>query len=157
MSAPPLHYEDDPGAPGEGLYTAAEKRARDRHRRIMLLVVVLFLALLLAGLAQAAKITVTWANPTLNTDGSALTDLAHVRVEWGSCAGDAFDTVQASIQVAAPATTTPIYPTGLSTVCVRAFAVNSAGIESDSSNVASKEVLNTLGRPVTLGQPIVLP
>lgn len=31
-----LNYEDDPGAPGEGLYTAEEKRARDRNAGLIL-------------------------------------------------------------------------------------------------------------------------
>jgi hypothetical protein len=53
----------------------------------------IFVALLLfGGVAQAATFTVTWRNPTTNTDGSALTDLSSIELEWGTCAGSAFGT-----------------------------------------------------------------
>lgn len=117
---------------------------------------VLFAALIFASTANAAKIPVSWVNPTQNNDGTPLTDLAFVRVEWGSCAGSAFGTLQASVKAMAPANSIAIYPTGLTLVCIRAFAVNSTGVESISSNIAQKSILNTPGKPVTLGQPVIL-
>lgn len=120
----------------------------------------LLLILLIPLAAQAAKVPVTVQSPTLNTDGSPLTDLASIRIEWGSCVGNAFGTPQASIAI--PATpgailAAAVYPTGLSIVCIRAYAVTRAGIESDPSNPVTKQLSPVLGRPTTLGQPVTLP
>lgn len=113
--------------------------------------------LLLASPAFAAKVIVHWINPTTNTDGSALTNLAVIRLEWGTCVGSAFGVLQASILAPPSAGSTPIYPTGLATVCVRAYARNTLGVESVPSNVLVVNLLPTTGKPVTLGQPIPLP
>lgn len=122
----------------------------------------LYIALLLGcGVAQAAKVPVSGLNPTQNTDGSSLTDLAQIRIEWGSCVGNTFGTVQAGVVITATVPgakfSTFIYPTGLTKVCVRAYAINTAGVSSDASNTAFKDLLPTTGKPVTLGQPVVLP
>lgn len=124
----------------------------------MLLSICLLLA---CGVVQAAKVEVSWLNPTQNTDGSQLTDLAQIRLEWGSCSGSAFGAVQAGLTVS---TTQPgaalkafVYPTGLAKVCIRAYAINTAGISSEPSGTVSKTLLPTTGKPVTLGQPVVLP
>lgn len=112
--------------------------------------------LFLPLMAHAAKLPVSWIPPVTNDDGSTLTDLKFIRVEWGSCVGSAFGVLQASITVPGSVTQTSIYPTGLTKVCIRAFAINAAGAQSSSSNVASK-VLSTLGKPQVLGQPITFP
>lgn len=115
------------------------------------------LLMLACSVAYAAKIPVRWTPPILNTDGSALTDLASYRIEWGSCQGTQFSITQANLIVTNPeATSSAIYPTGLSRVCVRMYARNAAGRESDPSNVVIAVVTN-LGKPVTLGQPVTLP
>jgi hypothetical protein len=112
--------------------------------------------LLLVSPSFAAKVMTAWVNPTQNTDGTPLTNLAAIRVEWGSCTGADFGTAQASILVAAPATSAPIYPTGLAIVCIRMYARNTAGLESAPSGVVQKTI-TTLGKPVTLDQPIIIP
>jgi hypothetical protein len=124
------------------------------------LVALFVAALLLAGTAQAAKVAVQATNPTQNTDNSPLTDLVFIEFEWGSCNGTAFGVKQASIRFAA---TTPgavtqgfVYPTNLTRVCIRAYAINAQSTYSDPSNIAVKDVLGTLSKPVTLGQPVIL-
>jgi hypothetical protein len=119
----------------------------------------LCICLLACSVAQAAKIQVQWANPTTNSNGSPLTDLWWVNIEWGTCNGAAFGVRQSNLVVMqnVKATTKAfIYPTGLTKVCIRAFAVNSAGNTSNPSNVAIKDLLPTPGKPVTLGKPVIL-
>lgn len=112
------------------------------------------------GSAHAAKITAFWTNPTQNTDGSPLTNLVAVIVEWGSCVGTQFGTRQAAmtVQTTVPGAhlSTFIYPTGLKKVCVRAIAKNANGVTSDTSNVAPKDLLPATGKPVALGSPVIL-
>lgn len=116
--------------------------------------------LVVAAPAFAAKVPVTWTNPSTNTDGSALTDLASVTVQWGSCSGSAFGTLQNSVTVptAAPgaAMKTYIYPVDLSPVCVEAYATNTSGAHSAPSNVAQWTPPATLGKPEQLGALIHL-
>lgn len=120
--------------------------------------ILLALVLLCAApVVHAAKVRVSWVNPTTNTDGSVLTDLSHIIVEWGTCNGTSFGTARGNTRVNAPATTTFMYPTGVNRACFRAFAVNGAGVSSVASNTAFKDLLPAPGKPVTLGQPVVLP
>ncbi len=119
--------------------------------------VCLVATLLMLSTAYAAKMTVTWTATTLNTDGTPCTDLASYRIEWGSCVNGAYGVTQGSIIVKAPATSTPIYPTNLTLVCVRAFAINAAGVESTSSAMVAAQGPSALGKPVTFGKPVVLP
>jgi hypothetical protein len=120
----------------------------------------LYICLLaVCGVAEAAKITVAWVNPTTNTDGSPLTDLWWINIEWGTCNGTAFGVRQSNLIVmenVVQVTKAFVYPTGLTKVCVRAFAVNSQGTASASSNVAIKDLLPSPGKPVTLGQPVII-
>jgi hypothetical protein len=111
----------------------------------------LFAFLLLLAIAIpyafAAKLPVKWVAPTQNTDGSPLTNLAGYRIEWGSCtAGRAFGTYQAGINVAAPATSAWIYPTGLNPVCVRIYTMT-------TTNVLSAPAYASGSAPPTLSQP----
>jgi hypothetical protein len=114
------------------------------------------LGLLLAHVAYAEKRMVHWVNATTNTDGSVLTNLAAVRVEWGSCLNGAMAIVQASILVNAPATSTPIYPSHLNPFCVRAYSRTSDGTESLPTPVVVVSSLGELGTPIVLGQSALL-
>ncbi len=122
---------------------------------------VLLAGLLVGHCAYAAKLTATWVNPTQNTDGSPLTDLVSITIQWGSCSSgnSAIATVQSSITVRAPATSAPIYTTGLTQVCAWAWATNSAGASSSPSNIASATVVQQLGKPIQLSwaRPKVVP
>lgn len=118
---------------------------------LLLLVIACLLGAIWWGASQpayAAKMRVSWTAPTLNTDGSPLTDLSFYRVEWGTCNPDgSFGTFQAGISVAATQTWSWIYPTGLNPVCARVFAVNSQNVVSPSSNVGSGTPPPTLSQP----------
>jgi hypothetical protein len=101
-------------------------------------------ALCIAGAAKAATVTVTWAPPTTNTDGSAIPatgagSLTTYRIEYGTCNGAAFGVKAGEVTRAAPATsvTLNLQP---GTSCVRAFVANTYGSESAASNVSSKVV-----------------
>lgn len=82
----------------------------------------------------------SWTPPTQNTDGSALTNLAGYRVVYGTSAS----ALSQTIQIANP---------GVSAYCVTGLAANtwyfgikaynSAGGESDVSNVVTKTISNT--------------
>lgn len=120
----------------------------------------LILLALLASPAYAAKVTVSWTNPDKNTNGTPLTDLASIIIEWGTCNGTAFGETKGSALVATNAAgaslSTVVTPTGLDRVCLRALAVNINGVPSAYSNVAVKDLLPQPGKPITLGQPIIL-
>jgi hypothetical protein len=127
--------------------------------------------LVVCGVAQAAKVPVSLITPTQNepyTDdkgvahpASPLTDLAKIIIEWGTCSGTAFAVRQAAVEIQTTATGTTlrtfVYPTGIAKVCVRAYAINADGVSSVASATASKDLLPAAGKPVTLGQPVVLP
>jgi hypothetical protein len=118
----------------------------------------LILLALFALPAHAAKILVTWTNPTTYTDNTPMT-LAFIRIEWGSCNGNVFGTLQSSLvvnQLPQQATSTYIYPSGLTRVCVRGFALDVHRIESAPSNISVKNLLPSPGKPVTLGQPVII-
>jgi hypothetical protein len=123
-------------------------------KRILTLVAAIAtLVVLLFGLihsARAAKMSVTWIPPTKNSDGSPLTNLSYYRIEWGSCNADgSFNAYQAGINIAAPASSGYIYPTGLSPVCAHVFAINSSGGISVASNTSSAVPPPLLSKPVT--------
>ena len=121
----------------------------------------LYICLLLAcGVAQAAKVPVSWKNPTHNVDGTVLTDLSHIIIEWGSCNGVEFGVMQSSRLIATSEAgaelNSYVYPTGLSRVCVRAMAFNMQGANSAYTTTDFKDLLPSPGKPVTLGQPVIL-
>lgn len=79
-----------------------------------------------------ATVTLTWSNPTLNTDGSALTDLAALNVYQVN--GTAFASLGVCKPPAATFTTNPLDP-GTYTFAVS--ALNAAGGESDKVQVTT--------------------
>lgn len=85
----------------------------------------------------AGSATVNWTAPTTNTDGSTLTNLASFRVHYGTSASALSQTSNVS-DVTQRSTTISSLSAGTWYFAVR--AVNTAGTESASSNVASKAV-----------------
>jgi len=121
------------------------------------------LLLAISASAHAFKFGVEWVNPTTNTDGSPLTDLSSIEIEWGTCNGTLFGTYKGGALIATSATGVKMSTMlegqadpGTTRVCVRAFAIAATGARSDSSNVAVKQLLPEPGKPVTLGQPIII-
>jgi len=81
--------------------------------------------------------TLSWTPPTTNTNGTPLTNLAGYRVRWGPAAGN----YTSSVTVNNPGLTSYVVgnlPPG--TYYFVVTSVNSAGVESVFSNVASKRV-----------------
>jgi hypothetical protein len=81
--------------------------------------------------------TVTWTAPTTNTDGTALTNLSGYRIVYGRAADD----LDQSSMVSNPGLTSfPVSNLTQGTWYFAVVAVNSAGAESDKSNVTSKTI-----------------
>lgn len=121
----------------------------DRLSPLFLAVVTALLAIA-AGVAlnhaYAAPVTVTWALPTANTDGSAIpstgqASLVSTKVEYGTCSGTAFGAKSGEVVVNVPATTATLEIAPASNpYCFRAAVTNAYGNQSAWSNVASKTV-----------------
>lgn len=116
-----------------------------------LAILMLIAGLLMSRAANAGEAALTWTNPTLNVDGSAIPAsgtgaLNGNRVEWGTCSGTAFGTFIGQMSWTAPRTSYTV--TGLTpgAYCFRAFAKTQYG-ESDPSNVASKTLTPPLPAP----------
>jgi hypothetical protein len=97
-----------------------------------------------SSVAHGADATVSWTNPTQNTDGTAIPaagagSLTGTRVEWGTCSGGLFGVKAGETVVPAPAASgvLPGFSPG-TTVCFRAFARNTFGVESLESNTTAK-------------------
>jgi hypothetical protein len=81
--------------------------------------------------------TLSWTPPTTNTDGSALTNLAGYRVRWGTSAGN----YTSSVTLNNPGLSSYVVGSLVSgTYYFVVTALNSAGVESQFSNMASKTI-----------------
>ena len=81
--------------------------------------------------------TVSWTAPTTNTDGSALTNLTGFRVAYGQSSTN----LDQSATVSNPSISTyTINSLTSGTWYFAVYAVNSSGLESDVSNVATKTI-----------------
>ena len=98
---------------------------------------------------QTVVDTLNWTNPTTRTDGSPLTNLATIRIQWGSSPGGPFNLGQ--VDVAAPATTRNITrAANVGTYCYVATAIDANGIPSAPSNAACKTVVANPNPPTGL-------
>lgn len=80
--------------------------------------------------------TLTWTAPTQRTDGSPLTNLAKYKVYWGKSAGSYSN----QTEVGAGTTTYVVDNLSAGTWYFSVTAIDSNGVESDYSNVASKTI-----------------
>lgn len=105
---------------------------------------------LLAPLARADIVLVTWTNPTTYSDSTALpaSDITRTRVEYGTNTGPVcgFGTRIADVIANGSATSvsTPNLPIG--TYAFRAFTT-AKGVESVASNVACRSVVQAAPNP----------
>ncbi len=91
-----------------------------------------------AALSQVAGSAIlTWEPPTLNTDGSPITDLAAFKVYWGTTQGSYSQSTKISSATARSHTVTGL---AKGTWYFVVTALNSKGTESPYSNVWSKTV-----------------
>jgi hypothetical protein len=79
----------------------------------------------------------SWTLPTRNTDGSSLTNLAGVRVHFGTLPNEPIN----SVQLTGPLTRHVLYNLPAGTIYFGVRAYSSAGTESALSNIESKVVL----------------
>ena len=80
----------------------------------------------------------TWTPPAQYTDGTPLTDLAGYKVYWGTTPGSYTNSVTLSNPGLSSYVVDQLTP---ATWYFALTAVNTAGVESDLSNQASKRVL----------------
>lgn len=90
-----------------------------------------------AAAAATGSATLYWTDPTKNTDGSALTDLAGMRIHYGTSAAN----LSQEVQVAGSGTTSyTITNLPAGTWYFGAAAYTTTGIEGQLSTVASKTI-----------------
>jgi hypothetical protein len=82
--------------------------------------------------------TLTWNPPTQNTDGSTLNNLAGYKVYWGTSQGNYTNSVTVNSPGLATYVVDQLTP---ATWYFAVSAINTVGVESALSNVASKQVL----------------
>lgn len=123
------------------------------------LIAALLLVSVLGSFVHAATVTISWLNPTTNTDSSVIPDtgagsLQSWRIEYGTCVGTAFGTKVGEITraraVGAPSLTSTTNNFDPGTTCLRGFATNTYGNESPVSNVVSKTVTPPTPGPMIL-------
>ena len=83
------------------------------------------------------RASLSWGSPGQNTDGTALTDLVGYRIYYGSTASDLSQVAQVTDPLATSFTVTDLVS---GTWYFALTAVNSEGVESERSAVASKVV-----------------
>jgi hypothetical protein len=81
--------------------------------------------------------TLSWIPPTTNTDGSTLTNLAGYKIYWGRSQ----DTLTNSVQINAGLTSYVVDELTPATWYFAIAALNTQGVESARSNIASKTVV----------------
>jgi hypothetical protein len=123
-------------------------RVQARHRVPYLLAMMMCAGS--CGMAAAATIadqshrqsnkgaaTLTWNAPAQNGDGTALTNLAGYRIDYGTDSSSLTNSVQVA-NAGATSYTLSNLPSGTWYFTVRAYTNN--GVTSDGSNVASKQI-----------------
>jgi hypothetical protein len=128
---------------------------RVNDRKIMntfIMLAMVAVCLLLAKSAIAGQAVVTWTNPTTRTDGSAfpLSAIGSTQVEYGTCSGTAFGTVAGNQSATGGATTLTITNLAAGTWCFRARSVDTSGLQSGWSAIASKVVPVAPPNPPTI-------
>jgi hypothetical protein len=85
----------------------------------------------------AGSVTLSWTAPTMNSDGSQLTDLVGYNIRYGTSQGNLPNVVNVRDRAALSYV---VQNLGAGTYFFTLTAVNASGTESDPSNVASKTV-----------------
>lgn len=101
-----------------------------------------------AAFAVAAVLTINWQNATTNTDGSAIPasgpgSIQTTRIEYGTCnaARTAIVSVLGEINATGADRSAQSPDLAPGVWCARGFHVNTFGVSSDPSNVATREIL----------------
>jgi hypothetical protein len=105
----------------------------------------LYMVLMLAPMCSyAGETTLTWEPPTENEDGTPLTDLAGFKIFWGTTTGDYPNSADIPDPTATTYTVQNLTPGEWRFV---ATAYNEAGTESQYSNEAVKNIVDTTPLP----------
>lgn len=119
----------------------------------VLLVIAFLVCFAICEPVHAEKLRVHLTTPTMNSDGSPLTDLAAIRIEWGTCNGQEFGTYVAGVNFPitqiGDAVVDVVYPTGINPICLRCFAMNASKVFSAPSPTIAIS-LTAAGKPVVL-------
>lgn len=110
--------------------------------------------------AEAGTVVITWVNPLTNTDDTPIPAtqgqpeaLQTWRIEYGTCNGSAFGTTLGQFTrtrvAAGPELTTATQNLPAGQKCFRVFVANTAGGESDASNIAARDIPAGRPRPPT--------
>jgi hypothetical protein len=89
-----------------------------------------------SGGTTTGSASLNWSVPTTNSDGSNLTDLAGFHIYYGTSP----DQLSSQINVGGAATSYVVGNLAVGTWYFAMTAVNSAGVEGDLSNTASKSI-----------------
>ena len=102
--------------------------------------------------------TLSWTPPTTNTDGSPLGDLAGYKVYWGTSQGNYTNSIAVTNAGITSYVVEQLTP---ATWYFVTTAINSNGVESDYSNVASKSwlcsAMRWATRPCTVSTSLSVP
>lgn len=130
------------------------------RRRVPLAVAALAISWITCVPAWAARVPISWSDPVSNTNGTALTDLANLIVQWGTCAAHGtFGAALGAVSVKPGVQHAVINSAAAPSLCAQVFAVNSKGKMSDPSDVVVIQAAAP-GQPIVLpapGQPVTLP
>lgn len=110
---------------------------KDTRGALLWAALIVALGLLGIGVAQAGSATLTWTAPTLNDDGSPLTNLAGYRIRYGTAPTSLTQTVQVAN---ASLTTYAIDNLAPGTWYFAMTAYTSTALESLPTNVVSKTI-----------------
>ncbi len=109
---------------------------------------------LLPALANAGTVTLSWVQPTTNTDGSPLTDLSGYRVYSGCSRAGTYERTPVAVPDSrATSLVLSDLPDALCWFVVT--ALNARGAESAQSNPASKDMSRPVERPSDPTAPLV--
>jgi hypothetical protein len=111
-----------------------------KHDKQCLAIFVGMVLFLLVACAYAGDATLNWTAPTQNTDGSPLMDLDHYKIYYGTSTTSLTQLVDLITKSLLTYKVTNLAP---GTWFFSMTAINTAGIESDKSNVVSKVILPT--------------
>ena len=111
----------------------------------------------MGGQSYAAKITnvtINWSNPVTNTDGTTLTNLSGIEINWGTCNSSTIGNIIGHIDVPDIGNITKyiVVPSGMSQfpICFTLRAYNTTGNYSVYSSVVEKNI-PTLNKGIILG------
>lgn len=94
-------------------------------------ILVLFLILFLAFPAWGASVNLNWSTPTVNCDGTAMTDLAGYVIQWGETSGGPYPNLHNVDDPAATSATVNVGTLENTTLYFTVVSIDTSGNRSD--------------------------